>query len=168
MSWRILGSVILAGGSIAAFEAPARGADRSQGVALIGCIAAVPGSGLQLTNAVRASATRTSGSNSAKASTPVGGVGAAADRLRTPGPGTAKGSVPVSVVPASLALSPSGGANTPKASTPVAHEPTIYTFDAGHSDVAPYVGRTVQVVGLLERGVLTAQSIRLLADACGQ
>jgi hypothetical protein len=168
MSWRILASLILAGGSIAAFEAPARGADRSQGVALIGCIAEVPGGGLQLTNAMRASAARTGGSNSAKASTPVGGVGAAADRQRTPGPGTAKGSVPVSVVPASLTLSTSGGAITPKASTPVAHEPTTYAFDPGNSDVAPYVGRVVQVVGLLERGVLTAQSIHPLADACGR
>jgi hypothetical protein len=168
MSGRILASLILAAWSVAAFGAPALGADRSQHVALIGCIAEVPDGGLQLTNAMRASAARTGGSNSAKASTPVGGAGATADGQRTPGPGTAKGSVPVSVVPASLTLPPSGGANTPKASTPVAHEPTIYAFDAGHSDVAPYVGRTVQVVGLLERGVVTAQTIRLLADACGR
>src|SRR5262249_33468475 len=119
MRRRALAGVILAAGSIAAFELPARGADRSQRVALIRCIAEGPDGGIQLMNAGRASAARTGGSNSAKASTPVGGVGAAADRQRTPGPATAKGSVPVSVVPASLTLSPSGGANTPKASTPV-------------------------------------------------
>lgn len=172
MSTRILAAVIATAGCIAGFEAPASAAsdhapNRSQPVTLIGCVAQMPDGALRLTNAVRGSmARRTTGSNSAKASTPIGNVGPAVDRPRTPGSGTPKGSAPVHVVAASYPPPATSGANSPKASTPVARTPPSYALDGASSDVALLAWHAVEVVGVIEQRVLKIEKVRAVADGC--
>jgi len=124
--------------------------------------------GFELANPMRASlAPRTSGSNSAKASTPVGTAAAPADRPRTRGTVTAKGSAPIGVVPASFTTSATSGANSAKASTPVARKPSSYVL-AAESDVVSLVGHAVEVIGVLEQRVLKVETVRPVAGSCAQ
>jgi len=165
MSKRVVAAIIAAAGCVAGVEAAASAAPvRPQRVALVGCVAQTPG-GFELANATSASmAPRTGGSNSAKASTPVGNGGPTIDRPRTAGPATAKGSAPIGVIPARLTLQATTGANSPKGSTPVARKPAGYALD--RADIAAFAGSAVAVIGVLERRVLTIETIRPIAGDC--
>jgi len=169
MTKRAVAAIIVAAGCATGFEAVASSASdrapvRPQNVSLVGCVARTPGGGFELANAMSASmAPRTGGSNSAKASTPVGN-GGPIDRPRTAGPATAKGSVPIRVIPARLTLQATTGANSPKGSTPVARKPAGYSLDG--ADVAAFAGSAVAVAGVVERRVLTVETIRPIAGDC--
>src|SRR5262245_5916102 len=166
----IVVAVGFAGGfNAVAAAAPEASAGRQQRIALVGCVAQTANGGFELTNAMRASmARRTGGSNSAKASTPIGTADASAGGPRTRGAATAKGSAPIRVVPASLTTSATSGANSPKGSTPVAQKPLSYTLTAADSDVASFIGRAVEVVGVLGQRALNVETVRPIAGSCAR
>jgi hypothetical protein len=141
---------------------------RMQRVTLVGCLAEAPGGAFQLTDAtVSSMSPRRTGSNSAKASTPINAA-RAIDRPRTSGSTTPKGSTPIHVVAANFAPSTTSGANSAKASTPVRRSvPPIYALDAAGADVASHAGRIVEIVGALQpRGVLKVETVQPVAANC--
>ena len=143
---------------------------RQQGHSLtvVGCVTQTAGGAFELSNATLASTTRRSGgSNSAKASTPIGGAATESDRPRTGGTTTPKGSTPISVTPVRL-TSPTSGSNSPKASTPVRRSETAaLVLNGQDSDMSIYAGRTVEVRGALSpQRVLRVEAIRLVTASC--
>ena len=124
---------------------------RSPRVTVVGCVAQAADGALPLTSVTPSRASRSIGSNSAKASTPIGNATPAVDRPRTSGMTTPKGSTPINVAPASFTPSSTNGTNSPKASTPVRRSSLpSYALDAQGSDVASHAGHTVEVTGTLE------------------
>lgn len=164
----VLASAFLACG----FTSPAMSAqsgtvDRGKRVTLIGCVVQASDGAFELTNATFAlAARRSSGSSSAKASTPIGQAVPSADRPRTSGTTTPKGSTPVGVAPARLESSTTNGVNSPKASTPVRRTQTsAYALDA--QAVSSHVGQLVEIAGALQpQRVLRVETIRPLAASC--
>jgi hypothetical protein len=144
--------------------------NQSQRLSLVGCLAQTPDGAFELSDATPASmARRSGGSNSAKASTPIGNL-SVSDRPRTAGAITPKGSTPISVAPVRFASRATNGANSPKASTPVRRTVTsAYALDGQRSDVEPYAGRRVEVSGAQrQQYVLTVETIRVLAASCAE
>ncbi len=172
MSTRILAAVVAAVGCVAGLEAAASAASdhtpaRSQSVTLIGCVAPAADGAFQLANATQASlAPRRTGSTSAKASTPIGSAVPAIDRSRTAGTTTAKGSAPIVRAPAN-SMSSASGATNPKSSTPTSQSAApSYALAAADFEIASFVGRAVEVIGVLEQGVLKVIKLRSIAGRC--
>lgn len=177
MCQRVLVAAVVTAAFVGGFEAATKAAAgptpvRGGSVTLIGCVAKAPDGAFQLTNATPASlAWRSTGSNSAKASTPIGRAAPAVDRPRTASTTTPKGSTPIGLTPASLTSSYSrSGVNSPKASTPVGRSAsTTYAIDAGSADVAAHAGHTVAVSGALQpQGVLKVETLRPVVASCAQ
>ena len=155
MRRRVLEVVVVAAGLVGGFDVAAKAAQgatpvRSQQVALIGCVTQAPDGAFQLTNVTPASVpARSTGSNSAKASTPIVTSAVAVDRPRTRGTTTAKGSTPINFTSVSLSSSPT------------------YALDARRSNVASHAGYTVEVTGALkQQRVLQVETLRPLAANC--
>jgi hypothetical protein len=141
---------------------------RTQRVSLVGCLAEAPGGAFQLTDAtVSSMSPRRTGSNSAKASTPVGSGEAAGDRPRTAGTTTAKGSTPI-IVTVGFTRSTTSGANSAKASTPVRRNASrTYALDADGADMVSHAGHMVEVTGAVQRrGALKVQALHPLGANC--
>ena len=133
---------------------------------LLGCLAQTSDGTFQLTPTVRGTA-RATGSSSAKGSTPLGHPVSAEEQPRPSGVMTSKGSTPVPAVPVSYTPPTARGTNSPKSSTPVGHARTApYVLDAVGIDLTEQIGRVVEVVGGLQKGVLKLEAIRPLAGNC--
>ena len=165
-------AVVVASAAISGFRAEAAQdrLQRDQQVSLVGCMAQTPDGAFVLSSATPASpAGRSSGSNSAKASTPIGAA-PSSDRPRTAGTSTPKGSTPIGSAPVSFTSSATSGSNSPKASTPVRRNATAaYALDAPSIDVAQHAGHLVEVKGVVaQQQVLKVEAIRLLAANCAR
>jgi hypothetical protein len=166
----VLAAVLVTAGLVSGFRAEAA-QDRvqsNQRVSLVGCMTQTPDGAFVLSSAMPAPpARRASGSNSAKASTPIGQA-PSSDRPRTAGTTTPKGSTPIGVTPVSVTSSATGGSNSPKASTPVRRDATsAYALDASSVDVVQYAGHLVEVRGVVaQQQELKVEAVRLLAANC--
>lgn len=109
------------------------------------------------------------GSNTSKASTPIGGARPVADRPSA-GLTTPKGSTPVSRGSGLSDSKESAGTYTAKASTPIAHRaasPTAYELDVDAARLSSYVGQTVTITGRpAGASKLTVEAMRVVAPAC--
>jgi hypothetical protein len=167
----VLAAVVATAGLVSGFRAEAA-QDRlppDQPVSLVGCVAQTPDGAFALSGATPASkAGRSGGSNSAKASTPIGSAASPTDRPRTAGTMTPKGSTPISITPVSFTSSATSGSNSPKASTPVRRAATsAYALDASSVDVAQYAGHLVEIRGVVaQKQELKVEAVRLLAANC--
>jgi len=124
---------------------------RNRQVSFVGCVAAAPDGTWQLTNAVPAPlSARSTGSSSAKASTPLAHAASTVDQP-TAGAMTAKASTPIH----------------PKASNARVNE-THYALDASRADMASQSGHMVEVAGELQVRVLKVRSVRSVSGGCAQ
>ncbi len=167
MRRHVLAVVVATAGLVSGFRAEAA-QDRlqsNQRASLVGCVVQTPDGAFVLSSATPAPpAGRSSGSNSAKASTPIGQAAPSSDRPRTAGTTTPKGSTPIGVTPVSFTSSATSGSNSPKASTPVRRAATsAYALDTPSVDVAQYVGQLVEVSGVLpQQHAMKVETLRSL------
>jgi hypothetical protein len=120
-----------------------------------------------------ASPTRTTaGSNTSRASTPIGGARLVADHPSS-GSNTPKGSTPVSRGSRKADSKESNSSNTSKASTPIPHRvaaATTYELDLDAERLSSYVGQTVTIAGTTSQSAgaskLTVESIRVITPGC--
>jgi hypothetical protein len=153
------------------------GSSRTRRLSLIGCIGPVAKDdsdhsdvAFVLTNAVPSADLRRgrAGTNSSKASTPVGGaattVGTTSARTYT-----AKGSTPVNVGTPTSVSSGFAGTTTSKGSTPLPRRSSrgTYELDMDSAALERHAGHTVEVVGTLHNVTrLKADSVKMLAPTC--
>lgn len=144
-------------------------------VTVTGCVTLSADSGLLLRIQPSGTATPTrasAGSNTSRASTPIGGLRLAADHPSR-GSNTPKGSTPVSRGSRQSDSKESGGANTSKASTPIPHRVagvTAYELDLAAERLSSYIGQTVAITGTPSQSAgapkLTVASMRVIAPGC--
>jgi hypothetical protein len=179
---RFLAAVIATAGVVASgfpllAASPSPGSSPASRVSLIGCIGTIGKDvsdhaevAFVLTDAVPSADHRRgrAGTNSSKASTPVGSapatIGAAGARTYT-----AKGSTPVSVGTPALVSSGFAGTTTSKGSTPLPRRSSraTYELDMDRAALERDAGHTVEVVGTLQNAArLKADSVKMLAPTC--
>jgi hypothetical protein len=149
--------------------------DAAGEVTVTGCVTRSANSGLLLRTQPSGSATPTrasAGSNTSRASTPIGGPRLVADHP-SPGSNTPKGSTPISHGSRQSDSKESNGANTSKASTPIPHRMagvTTYELDLGAERLSSYIGQTVAITGTTSQSAgaskLTVESMRVIAPGC--
>jgi hypothetical protein len=142
-------------------------------ITLTGCVMRAPDALLALRvlpSDAAAPRSGQAGSNTSKASTPLGRAAVAVDRASA-GSMTAKGSTPIRGGGGLTDSGGSGGANTSKASTPVRHAGTSdYELHGDVAVLSENVGYIVAVTGSpsgsFGAATLTVESARLIAAGC--
>jgi len=173
----VVALVILAGAAAAvshAMQAPDGGA--SQGT-FTGCVVRIDGDRFVL-KTIAPSTRRTSGSSSAKASTPIGGP--AASGRQTSGSNSAKSSTPVGTTTASYDGRRTGGTTTPKGSVALvppslsATSAVTYALDGDALQLGNYATQMVEISAASSSGspstapALRVEAVRLLRTSCPQ
>jgi hypothetical protein len=175
---RVLAALTIASLSAAVIEAQspaatgAGGADAVEAT-FVGCLATAA-DGFVLKNARAApSGRRTGGSNSAKASTPIGGGPSTLPlRRETAGSNSPKASTPIGSATTPLDRPRTGGTVTPKGSVPLrAATERAFSLEMDAGQLAPYVNQMVEVTGerpIGSKPTIRVDNVRPVASGCVQ